>query len=344
MEQRRRLHWRLQPILLRAPAIVGKLFGRPLSVYLKLTLRCNARCLHCDVWKHPSAVGDELTTQEWKEFICSARRWLGPTHMAITGGEAMLKKDALDLLELAVEQGFLVEFLSNGYILTDEIAERIMKIDPEIMAVSLDALDAGLYDRLRGRAEFFERATNAIRLLVEQHRRLGAKCQIIIKSVVMEPNLDELTKIVDWIHELGTAKVMFQPITQNYEQEMNHDWYNVPELNSLWIKDAARAGAVIDKLIERLEAGAPIVNTRRHFELMKEYFAEPAKWARNMAFQIGDYADELCASGVSVMDVSPNGDLRTCPMCEPIGNVRDGSLRRTWRRRPACWKHPCPYW
>ena len=331
-------------MLLRAPAMFGKLFGRPLSVYLKLTLRCNARCLHCDVWKNPSAVGDELTTQEWKDFIRSARRWLGPTHMAITGGEALLKKDALDLLELAVEEGFLVEFLSNGYVLTDDAVERIMTIDPEIMAISLDALDPALYDRLRGREGFFERATAAIRSLVEHHQRLDANCQIIVKTVVMEPNLGELTRIADWIQELGTAQVMFQPITQNYEQEMRRDWYDVPELNSLWIKDAAGAGEVIDELIERLEAGAPIVNTRRHFEMMKEYFENPAKWSRNMAFQIGDYADELCASGVSVMDVSPNGDLRTCPMCEPIGNVRDGSLRRTWRSRPACWKHPCPYW
>ena len=241
-KQRRRVYWRLQPLLLRAPAVFGKLFGRPLAIYLKLTLRCNARCLHCDVWQHPSSVGDELTTQEWKDLICSARRWFGPAHMAITGGEALLKKDALELLELAVERGFLVEFLSNGYMLTDDLAERVIRIDPEIMAVSLDAMDPELYDRLRGREGYFERATAAIRSLVEHHRRLGANCQIIVKTVVMDPNLGELTRIVDWIEELGTAKVMFQPITQNYEQEMRQDWYEVPELNSLWIKDAAKAG------------------------------------------------------------------------------------------------------
>lgn len=344
LEQRRRLYWRLQPLLLRAPAALSRRLVRPTAIYCKLTLRCNARCLHCDVWQHPSDVQDELSTDEWKDIFRTLRRWLGPTNVAITGGEALLRRDALELLEFAVGQGFFVEFLSNGYTLTDDVAGRIMTIDPAIMAVSLDAMDPGLHDKLRGKEGFFERATAAIRSLVHHHNRLGARGQVMVKTVVMEPDLDELTKIVDWVAELGTAKVFFQAITQNYEQEMRHDWYEVPELNALWIKDVAKATRVVDELIERLEAGAPIANTRRNLEQIKAYFSDPAKWSRNMAFQIGAYSDTYCPAGLCGLEFSPSGDVRCCPMSEHIGNVREAPVKQIWRSRPACWRRPCPYW
>ncbi len=344
LEQRQRLYWRLQPLLLRMPTALSRRLIRPGSPYFKLTLRCNARCHHCDVWKHPSDVRDELSTDEWKDVFRTLRRWLGPVDICLTGGEALLCRNVLDLLEFAVGLGLRVQFLSNGYALTDDVAGKIIEIDPDTVAVSLDAMDPELYDELRGKEGFFERATAAIRSLVHHHNRLGARCRIVVKTVVMEPTLDELTKVVDWVAELGIAKVFFQAITQNYEQEMRHDWYDVPELNALWIKDVARATGVVDELIKRLDAGAPIANTRQNLEQIKAYFSDPATWSRNEAFQIGTYSDAYCPAGLSGLELSPNGDVRCCPMSEPIGNVRREPIRRIWARRPACWRQPCPYW
>ena len=344
MEQRRRFHWRLQPVLLRAPAALSRRLVRPKSLYFKLTLRCSARCHHCDIWQRTCDVGDELSTDEWKDVFRSLRAWLGPVDICLTGGEVLLRRDALELLEFTVGLGFRVQFLTNAYILTDEVAEKIITAEPDTVAVSLDATTPELYDELRGREGFFDRATGGIRSLVRHHGRLGSQCQVIVKTVIMDANLDELTRIVDWAEELGTANVFFQPITQNYGQEMRQDWYNVPELNALWIKDPSRVLRVVDELIERSEAGAPIANTRSGFEQIKAYFSDPAKWSRNEAFQLGAYSDTYCPAGLSGLEFEPNGDVRVCPMCKPIGNVRSDSIRRIWRGRPACWKKPCPYW
>ncbi len=344
LDLKSRAYWRLEPLLLRAPSVLGKRLSRPQSIYLKLTLGCNARCLHCDVWKHPSSVGEELSTREWKDLIRSLRRWPGPRHMALTGGEALVRRDALELLRFAVEQGFLVEFLSNGYSLTDEVAEEIIRIDPDVVAVSLDAMDPTLHDHLRGREGFFDRAAGAIRSLVHHHRRLGATSKIVVKTVIMDQNLDEMIRIVDWVEELGIARVIFQPILQNYEQKLRLDWYQVPELNDLWIKDTQKAADVIDQLVARADSGAPITNSRQSLELMKAYFFDPASWSRNMNFHIGGYADRYCPCGMGAVDISPNGDVQVCPVSAPIGNMRHESLGRMWRRRPACWKTPCSYW
>ncbi len=344
VEQRRRLYWRALPLLLRAPSALSRRLVRPSSLYCKLTLRCNSRCRHCDMWQREHDVGEELSTDEWKDVFRSLRTWLGPVDVCLTGGEVLLRRDAVELLEFTIGLGFRVQFLTNAYVLTDEVAEKIIAAEPDTVAVSLDATTPELYDQLRGKDEFFDRATTGISSLVRHHERLGSRCKLIVKSVIMAPNLDELTGVVDWVEELGTAKVFFQPIAQNYGQEMRQDWYDVPELNALWIKDSSRAVRVVDELITRLEAGGPIANTKSGLEQIKAYFSDPAKWSRNEAFQIGTYSDTYCPAGLSGLEFEPNGDVRVCPICEPIGNVRDDSVRRIWRNRPACWKHPCPYW
>lgn len=339
-ELSRRLHWKLEPLLLRLPPFLSK----PQSVFIKLTLRCNARCRHCDIWQHPTRPEDELSTDEWKDVLALLRRWLGPSYVFLTGGEALIRRDALELLEFAVGLGFRVEFLSNGYVLTDDIAREIMRIGPSVMAVSLDAPTAKLYDEFRGREGFFERANAALASLVKYKKEFNSPTTIIVKTVVMEPNLGELTKVVEHVRALGTAQIVFQPITQNYEQPMRLDWYTDPALNALWPKDAAKAAGVVDELIALAESGAPILNNRKSLDLMKAYFLEPAKWSRNMAYQIGDYHRSRCPSGIGGMEIGPSGDVRVCPMSDPIGNVRRRSPRTIWRRRPACWRKPCPWW
>jgi MoaA/NifB/PqqE/SkfB family radical SAM enzyme len=65
----------------------GRLAGlvRPTSIALLLTARCNARCVHCDIWKNDGKEQDALTPAEWRQVLLEMRRWLGPVPICITG-------------------------------------------------------------------------------------------------------------------------------------------------------------------------------------------------------------------------------------------------------------------
>ena len=89
-------------------------YVRPTSIALLLTGRCNARCVHCDIWKN-GRKEDTLSLEEWKRLLAELRRWLGPVHIHITGGEALLQSYAPDMTAYASGLGFFVEFLTNGY-------------------------------------------------------------------------------------------------------------------------------------------------------------------------------------------------------------------------------------
>src|SRR5262245_66408831 len=68
---------------------------RPTWVVALLSERCNARCVHCDIWKNRGKE-DSPTFEQWKGVLTDVRRWLGPIQTTLTGGEAMLKPFAID--------------------------------------------------------------------------------------------------------------------------------------------------------------------------------------------------------------------------------------------------------
>jgi MoaA/NifB/PqqE/SkfB family radical SAM enzyme len=70
-----------------------------------LTERCNARCVHCDIWKNKGDEGSP-TAAQWSRVLDDLRSWLGPVSIVFTGGEALLKPYALELAAHAASRGF----------------------------------------------------------------------------------------------------------------------------------------------------------------------------------------------------------------------------------------------
>ena len=87
---------------------------RPTFVGVLLSERCNARCVHCDIWKNRGKE-DSPTFEQWKGVLTEVRHWLGPIQTTLTGGEAMLKLFAIDLVTHGVSIGLFMELLTHGW-------------------------------------------------------------------------------------------------------------------------------------------------------------------------------------------------------------------------------------
>src|SRR5262245_18274377 len=88
---------------------------RPTSAALLLTERCTARCLHCDVSRNRGQE-DSPRVREWKRLLSDLRMWLGPLPVSVTGGEALLRPYAVELIEHCVSLGLSMEVLTHGYL------------------------------------------------------------------------------------------------------------------------------------------------------------------------------------------------------------------------------------
>jgi len=122
----------------------------PFSITFILTHRCNFRCDYCDI---PDAAGDEMTTAEWKRAIDElADRGLG--RASFSGGEALLRPDAIEIIGHARRRGLTTSLNSNAWLAGERMAELASVLD--MLVVSLDGPEQ-VHDLVRRRRGSYAR-------------------------------------------------------------------------------------------------------------------------------------------------------------------------------------------
>ncbi len=119
------------------------------TAHWSITGKCNFRCKHCYM-SAPEAKLGELSHETVMDI---ARQIIdcGITRVSLTGGEPLIRKDFLDIVELFVRNDVsIVQIYSNGKLVTKEllIALDEMGVHPEFN-MSYDG-DDGWHDWLRG--------------------------------------------------------------------------------------------------------------------------------------------------------------------------------------------------
>jgi MoaA/NifB/PqqE/SkfB family radical SAM enzyme len=311
----------------------GLAISKPTDVILILTYRCNARCVHCRSYDVPRM--QEMTTGEWLRTLDELRDWLGPVFLSFTGGEALLRKDAIDLAAHAADLGFWVEFLSNGWVIDEQKAQRLVNSGIKRMNISLDGSQKQVHDEVRGVKGFYERSSRALRFMAEQTRANERDLQIYAKTAIMSINVDDLSGVVRLAKELGIYGVEFQAIGPIYysDQEGNPNWY---KNNPLWIVDYERVSRALGELKELKEAGYPIINSLENLEMIEAYFRDPR--AEEHRVHSHDYKKQKpsCRDWAKGLQIDPAGGMRMCHWMEPFGSARDGGLARMWKTRSSC--------
>jgi len=319
----------------------GGSFGRPTGPILLLTNRCNARCVHCLSWKLPKT-DDEMSTEQWFSTLNELRDWLGPVFISITGGETLLRNDAIDIVAHAARLGFWVEFLTNGYLMDDRKAEKLIQTGVKRIKISLDGSKEEIHDRIRGRKGFFEKAQHALELLVKYMEEYGTHIQLYAKTAIMSINIENLSEIVYLAKELRIYGVEFQALEPVYysDQLGNSDWYKG---NPLWIQDTSRVTSSITNLKALKNEGYPIINSIDNLNMIERYFKDPERLSYKVHSHEYEKENKKCDSWVSGLQIMPDGGIKMCHWMEPFANAKAGQIRKAWKHRPKCWKYPCKY-
>jgi MoaA/NifB/PqqE/SkfB family radical SAM enzyme len=306
---------------------------RPTTIMILLTERCNARCLHCDIWKNR---GKEATpgVDHWKGVMRDLRRWLGPVHVVFSGGEALLMPFAPEVVSYASSLGLLVEHLTHGFWLEQSRIERMAMGRPYRVTISFDGIGA-THDKIRGRAHFFEAVETTIATLLRLRREHKLGYIIRLKTVIMEHNLHDVAEVARYARTHG-LEVFYQPIEQNYNTPEDARWF---EHSDNWPKDRERAAAAVQELIELKRQGFPIANSEHQLEVMIPYFRDPE---RLMILTQSHSAHEqpLC-SATTTLQIQSDGDVKSCWCMDAIGNITQAPIRQIWEGRPRWWEAGC---
>lgn len=155
----------------------------PLSGGFELTNRCNLKCVHC--YTKTNEKKRELTTEQIKNIIDQLAD-AGTLSLFFTGGEAMLRKDFLDIYKYTRDKGMMVSVFSNATLLDQESIKVFEEYPLVTFSTTMYGYTKKVYEAATGVQGSFELFHEGLQLLVDH------KIPVDIKAVVLKLNYHEI--------------------------------------------------------------------------------------------------------------------------------------------------------
>jgi mycofactocin radical SAM maturase len=272
----------------------------PICLTWELTYACNLQCVHC---LSSSGQRDprELSTAEARGVIDQLRE-LQVFYVNIGGGEPMVRRDFLELVEHAIGSGIGVKFSTNGAFIDTARARQLASMEYLDIQISLDGLDAETNDAVRG-----DGAWSMARRAMDNLADAGFP-GFKISVVVTRHNVDQL----DGFEALARSYDAALRITRLRPSGRGADsWHELHPTNDQ------------QRRIYRWLLSRPDVLTGDSFFHLNA-LGEPLPGLN------------LCGAGRVVCLIDPIGDVYACPFVIHdqfrAGSVRDpGGFARVWR-------------
>ncbi len=168
----------------------------PTSAFVAVTLLCNSRCIHCDIWKNRGM--DFLPPEIYKKLPSSLEM------VDLTGGEPFLRNDIPEIVGVvrAACPKARILITTNGF-LPEKIKKQIaaiVKNDPKIaFRLSLDGWGK-THEKVRGIPNAFEKVMETVNILKEH-----GVSDVGLTFTLMKINQHELHTVYDYCASHGLS-------------------------------------------------------------------------------------------------------------------------------------------
>ena len=298
----------------------------PLQVVFELTYRCNLKCQFCYQRRQVDHLGvrgvdkaRELTADQIKQIIRQTPLW---SLMVFSGGEPLLRKDALDIITYAARKR-RCHIVTNGTYLTSEVAETLVDSGVMSIGVSLDG-DKELHDMVRGIPGTFERALQGMKDVLRIRASKGRRWPLLnVKTVICHSNVDHLQRVVAIAEDIGADFCTFQMMNPSIH------------LSGLTPNDdlslyRARPDPIEDFDLAALRQElAALVQPRENkpaIRFIPDLTPDEYVMHYDNRLNPGDY---VCQTPWATLNISAYGDVFPC-LNYSIGNLRTDRLATVW--------------
>jgi radical SAM protein with 4Fe4S-binding SPASM domain len=255
-----------------------------------------------------SAEENELTTDECLALIDEMQA-LGTEMLILTGGEPLLRRDIYQIARTASEKGMWVVMGSNGVLVTDHVARKMVDCGVKGVGISIDSIDPAKHNSFRGGPNAWEHSVRALDVC----KRHGL--EVLVQTTVMELNRHEIPELIAFARERGA-------------------W----SFNLYFLVQTGRGQQMNDLSPQRThEALAQMVDLQEDYNPMLVR-SKCAPQYKQIAYAAGRGGLESggCMAGVDYARITPNGDVTPCPYMNVVaGNVLDTPFADIWSTSPV---------
>lgn len=324
-------HYAYRHLLQRLSLWTNTGFSKPSMLCGLVNWQCNFKCDFC---LHPYYKSRPvLTFKEWERTLSDLKKWLKSFRFNFLGGEPFLREDFIDILGVSRSLNIMTGVTTNGSLITAEIANKLGMLDLFSIGVSVDGISAETHEKVRGCPGQYRKIING---LIYLQNSCKSSTSIIVRTIIMKDNIDELVQLVKLVKELKLSGIIFQPLDpQPVIDGKPPNCEMLPFDFSLWlaeykshqVTDFENLDECIMELISLKRSGAPIVNSETSLLTIKHQMLDEKSRKRSR-----------CPVGVQNLMILPNGDVHTC--CDtvnfgPLGNVIHSTPKEVWQTTHA---------
>lgn len=171
------------------PQFVNNYWGPKRHIFnagIELTSSCNLRCVHC--YNQNESHKTVLSLKDVK-VILDELYSIGTLFIYFTGGEILSRPDFLDIYLYAKKKGFIIELLTNGTLLTDEIIHVFEKYPPANVSISVYGGEKETFGKVTQKGFYFDLLMNNLNKL----KKAGIEFEI--KFIGMDLNIQDFDKV-----------------------------------------------------------------------------------------------------------------------------------------------------
>ncbi|MBI4598562.1 MAG: radical SAM protein [Candidatus Omnitrophica bacterium] len=199
----------------------------PRLVFWETTTGCNLECRHCRRLEVAKALSRrDMTAEQVKRHLIDGLLGVGRPVLVCSGGEPLMRRDLFELAAYAKSRELPIALATNGTLVDDATADRIIASGFERVSISLDGAQANTHDTFRQQQGAFDGAVRGIQRL--RARGMGLQ----VNTTVTLHNIQELEAIYQRVVELGVEAwhvFMFVPVgcglTIPAEQQLASEQY-----------------------------------------------------------------------------------------------------------------------
>ena len=269
-------------------------------LFLEMTDACNLHCLHCGsncTARNKTYLDLSITEKTLRQV--AERYGAQNVMLCVTGGEPLLHPECIPFMERMHKLGFSWGMTSNGTLIDDATADRLMQSGLETVSISLDGL-MNTNDWFRQKKGAFHKALKGITNLIIRG------CDVLVTTVVFERNFSELDEMYELLcahHVPAWRLINIEPIGRANAH---------PELQ-LSADDHFRLLDYIHNRRFDPEQQMEVTYGCSHF-LPYEY----ERMVRDQYF--------FCHAGISVASILANGDIFACLDIERRPELIQGNI------------------
>lgn len=270
-----------------------------------LSENCNLKCLHCYQENHKPIqlkFSDlEIIYNQYKELLNKLNM---KGHINITGGEPLCNPFFFKILDMIKKDSNIITFsvLTNGTLITDEIAKKIASYNPYYVQVSLEG-GKKTNDFIRGKGTY-----NKIAEGIKNLRKYNIFTSISFTATKL--NYKEFPKVVKYARKY--------------------------KINNVWSDRYIPLGDSLDKDLalnyEETREYLKIMNKERNKLINKKSNITTISMYRALQFQMTNDFAYGCTAGDTLLTVMENGDLVPCRrMPIVVGNLLKDNMYKLYK-------------